>query len=318
MNRKILITGANGQVGTRLYAELAKNINCQITTSDITENKFSFPNYEKIDVTDFEKLITIAKKHEINEIFHMAAILSSNGEKNPNLAWDVNMNGFLNVLNLAKTLKIKKLFYPSSIAVFSSPYNKGVAFQNTISIPKTMYGINKLTGENLCKYYHLKYGLDIRSIRYPGIIGPENCAGGGTTDYAVEIFHDAIEKNFYNCFLSAPTTLPMIYIDDAIRATLEIMEVRSERIKIRTSYNLAGISFNPFELSQEIKKHIPDFRITYFKDPRQIIADSWPNFINDLEARNHWGWNPKFELSHMVEFIIDLIKSQNSPASQSA
>lgn len=318
MKRKILITGVNGQVGIKLYAELAKTVNCEIVASDITDNIFNFPNYEKLDVTNYQLLHQIAKKHKISEVFHLAAILSSKGEKNPELAWNVNMNGLLNILNLVKNLNISKLFTPSSIAVFAAPFKNNTALQNSISTPSTMYGINKLAGENLCNYYHTKYGLDIRSIRYPGIIGPENNAGGGTTDYAVEIFHSAVESSHYDCFLSAPTTLPMIYIDDAIRATMEIMEVNKNRIQIRTSYNLAGSSFNPHQLYKEIKKHIPDFRISFFKDQRQKIADSWPHFIDDKEARDHWGWKPRYGLSEMVECVIDIIKSKTLPNNQTA
>ena len=311
MNKRILITGCNGQVGTKLYDFLNKKGNCKIIASDIACNKYNLPNFEILDVTNYSELANVVIKHRVTHIYHMAAILSSNGEKNNQLAWDVNMNGLLNVLNVAKNYNINKIFYPSSIAVFAGPFKDGIVFQASISTPKTMYGINKLAGENLCNYYHEKFGLDIRSLRYPGIIGPENNAGGGTTDYAVEIFHHAIADGIYNCFLSAPTTLPMIYIDDAIRATIEIMNAPKENISIRTSYNLSGISFSPFQLSQEIKKHIPDFIITYFKDNRQQIADSWPQFIKAYEAENHWGWKPKFGLSEIVETIISIIKSSS-------
>lgn len=318
MKKKILITGVNGQVGTKLYDFLLNQGNCEIITSDISHNKFEFPNYEKLDVTNYENLVDVVVKHGITEVYHLAAILSSNGEKNTRLAWDVNMNGLLNILNVCKDYNINKLFYPSSIAVFAGPFQDGIAFQNTLSTPTTMYGINKLAGENLCHYYHQKFGLDIRSIRYPGIIGPENNAGGGTTDYAVEIFHHAVRESNYDCFLSAPTILPMIYIDDAIKATADLMNTDKENIKIRTSYNIAGISFSPFQLSQEIKKHIPDFRISYYKDHRQEIADSWPAFIKDKEARNDWGWKHQYDLSKTVETIIDEIKTKDFINSESA
>ena len=311
MKKRILITGANGQVGTKLYEYLMQFGNCQIIASDISENKFNFPEYEKLDVTSYSDYVDIVVKHGITQVYHMAAILSSKGEINNQLAWNVNMNGLMNTLNIAKEYNINKIFYPSSIAVFAEPFENGIANQNTISTPTTMYGMNKLAGENLCNYYHHKFGLDIRSIRYPGIIGPENNAGGGTTDYAVEIFHHAVKNESYNCFLSAPTTLPMIYIDDAIRATIELMRSEKDKIKIRTSYNLAGISFSPYQIAQEIKKHIPNFRMTYFQDHRQSIADSWPQYINDDEARRDWGWKHEYDLAKMTQFILDqLIPNQ--------
>lgn len=318
MKRKILITGANGQVGTKLYESLMEKGNCIVIASDIGNNKFNYPLFEQLDVTNYENLTDIIIKHGVTQIYHMAAILSSNGEKDTQLAWNVNMNGLLNVLEASRHYNINKLFYPSSIAVFAGPFPDGIAFQNTISTPSTMYGINKLAGENLCSYYTDKHNLDIRSLRYPGIIGPDNNAGGGTTDYAVEIFHHAVKDSYYNCFLSAPTTLPMIYIDDAIRATLEIMKVPKSSLSIKTSYNLAGVSFNPFQLSREIKKHIPDFRISYFKDHRQDIADSWPQFIKDKEARKDWNWKPEFDLEKMVGQIINIILTNEFPKNESA
>lgn len=318
MKRKILITGANGQVGTKLFESLMEKGNCIVIASDIGDNKFNYPLFEQLDVTDYENLTDIIIKHGVTQIYHMAAILSSNGEKDTQLAWNVNMNGLLNVLEAARHYNINKLFYPSSIAVFAGPYPDGIAFQNTISTPSTMYGINKLAGENLCAYYSDKHNLDIRSLRYPGIIGPDNNAGGGTTDYAVEIFHHAVQDSYYNCFLSAPTTLPMIYIDDAIRATLEIMKAPKSSLSIKTSYNLAGVSFNPFQLSREIKKHIPDFRISYFKDHRQDIADSWPQFIKDKDARKDWNWKPEFDLEKMVGQIINIILTNEFPKNESA
>ncbi|MBL57199.1 MAG: NAD-dependent epimerase [Flavobacteriales bacterium] len=318
MKKRILITGCNGQVGTKLYDFLNHKGNCKIIASDIAENKFDLPNFERLDVTNYAEIANVVVKHRVTQIYHMAAILSSKGEINNQLAWDVNMNGLLNVLNIAKDYNINKVFYPSSIAVFAGPFDDGIVYQSSICTPKTMYGINKLAGENLCNYYHTKYGLDIRSLRYPGIIGPENNAGGGTTDYAVEIFHHALDEGCYDCFLSAPTTLPMIYIDDAIRATIELMKAPKKLVQIRTSYNIGGLSFSPFQLSQEIKKHIPDFRITYFKDHRQEIADSWPFYIKDNEARLHWGWKPQFGLSEIVETVISTLKATTYTNSNTA
>ena len=318
MKKNILITGVNGQVGTKLYDFLNQISGFQIIASDIGENKYDFPIYEKLDVTNREDITQMVKKHKINEIYHLAAILSSAGEQNNQLAWDVNMNGLMNVLCVARDCKINRFFYPSSIAVFGGPFPNGVAHQDLLSTPTTMYGINKLAGENLCNYFQKSFNMDIRSLRYPGIIGPENNAGGGTTDYAVEIFHDAVEKGSYKCFLSEHTILPMIYIDDAIRATLEIMRAQESKITIKTSYNLAGFSFSPFQLAQEISKIIPNFSISYFKDHRQDIADSWPQRIDDEAAKNDWGWKPGFGLKEMTSTIIDSISLNNFTNSNSA
>ena len=318
MKKNILITGVNGQVGTKLYEVLNEIGGSNIIASDLGNNKYDFSNYKVLDVTNKEDVRVIVDKYNVNEIYHLAAILSSSGEKNTQLAWDVNMSGLMNVLSVARDCNVKRLFYPSSIAVFGGPFNDGIANQELLSTPTTMYGINKLAGENLCHYFNKKFQLDIRSLRYPGIIGPENNAGGGTTDYAVEIFHHAIEQGFYNCFLSAHSILPMIYIDDAIRATLEIMMVPESKIKIKTSYNLAGFSFSPFQLSQEIKKIIPGFKITYYKDHRQAIADSWPQKINDDSAKKDWGWLPEFDIKKMTSAIIDSINLSSYSNSNSA
>ena len=311
MKKNILITGVNGQVGTKLYENLNQISGFEIIASDIGENRNGFSNYEKIDVTNRKNITQAIKKYNINEIYHLAAILSSTGEQNNQLAWDVNMNGLMNILCVARDCKINRFFYPSSIAVFGGSFPNGVAYQDSLSTPATMYGINKLAGENLCNYFHKTFNMDIRSLRFPGIIGPENNAGGGTTDYAVEIFHDAVEKGSYQCFLSEHTILPMIYIDDAIRATLEIMRAHESKITIKTSYNLAGFSFSPFQLAQEIVKVIPNFHISYFKDHRQAIADSWPQKIDDAVARNDWGWKPSFGLREMTSKIIDSISLNN-------
>tara|TARA_Y100001933_G_C18972485_1_gene553165 strand:+ start:650 stop:1606 length:957 start_codon:yes stop_codon:yes gene_type:complete len=318
MKKNILITGVNGQVGTKLFDFLNQLSGYKIISSDIGENRYNFPNYKNLDVTDRKSITNVIKRYEINEIYHLAAILSSTGEQNNQLAWEVNMNGLMNVLSAARDCKVSRLFYPSSIAVFGGPFPNGIAHQNLLSTPTTMYGINKLAGENLCNYFSMKFGLDIRSLRYPGIIGPENNAGGGTTDYAVEIFHDAVERGSYRCFLSEHTILPMIYIDDAIRATLEIMKADESKIKIKTSYNLAGFSFSPFQLSQEIKNLIPNFKISYYTDHRQAIADSWPQKINDDAAKNDWGWQPKFGIREMTSTIIDSITLNNYTNSNSA
>ncbi len=318
MKKNILITGVNGQVGTKLYEFLNEITGFKLVASDLGDNRYDFSNYEVLDVTNRMNVKAIVKKYAIDEIYHLAAILSSAGEQNNQLAWEVNMNGLMNVLCVARDCGVKRLFYPSSIAVFGGPFKNGVAHQELLSTPTTMYGINKLAGENLCNYFNKKFDLDIRSLRYPGIIGPENNAGGGTTDYAVEIFHDAVEQGSYDCFLSAHSILPMIYIDDAIRATLEIMMVPESKIKIKTSYNLAGFSFSPFQLAQEIKKIIPNFKISYYKDHRQTIADSWPQQIDDAPAKKDWGWFPEFGIAKMTSTIIDSINLSNYSNSNSA
>jgi nucleoside-diphosphate-sugar epimerase len=253
-----------------------------------------------------EQLHVLVIRHNITQIYLLAAILSATGEKNPLLAWHINMQSLLNVLDIAKEESIDKIYWPSSIAVFGPNSPKETTPQHTIIEPTTIYGISKYAGERWCEYYNHRYGLDVRSLRYPGLISYKSAPGGGTTDYAIEIFHEALEEKTYNCFLKESTYLPMMYMPDAIRATIELMEADKSRISVRSSYNLGGMSFSPKEIAAEIKKHIPEFTITYEPDYRQQIADSWPQSIDDILARNDWGWKPEYCLEKMT---VDMLKN---------
>ena len=306
--RKILVTGALGQIGSELVPALQKKIGKKaVIASDIKEKPLAFKGvYKILDVTDFENCKLIIKKFDIGEVYHLASLLSATGEQNPNLAWKVNMEGLKNILDLAKENKIK-VFWPSSIAVFGPTTPKLSTPQRTIMEPTTMYGVTKYAGELLCQYYHLKYGVDVRSLRYPGLISWKTPPGGGTTDYAMAIFYDGIKTGKYTCFVSPQTTLPMMYMDDAIRATLELIETQESKIKIRTSYNLAAISFSAKELANEINKHIK-VKVSYKPDFHQAIADSWPQSIDDSEARRDWSWKHKYSLTRMTEKMLKNLK----------
>ena len=267
-------------------------------------------SFEVLNAMDFDAIKEVVEKHKINVIYHLAAILSAKGEQNPTMAWELNMTSLLNVLNLAKENTSIKIFWPSSIAVFgpTTPINNTP--QDCIMDPNTVYGISKLAGERWCQYYHEKYGVDVRSVRYPGLIGYKTLPGGGTTDYAVDIFYKILQDQPYECFLKEDTYLPMMYMDDAVNATIDIMEANKTSIKIRSSYNLSAISFSPDELYQEIKKQIPVAAISYKPDFRQAIADSWPNSIDDSTARNDWGWQHSFDIEKMTTDIIINLKKQ--------
>lgn len=309
MNRaeRVLVIGSSGQIGTELVTALREKYgNDNVVASDINlpaENADTGP-FEKLNILDKDRLIEIIKKYNINQIYLLAALLSATAEKNPVFAWDLNMNGLFNVLNLAKENTAIKVYWPSSIAVFGPTTPRENTPQYTIAEPNTVYGISKLAGERWCEYYFAKYGVDVRSLRYPGLIGYKSAPGGGTTDYAVHIFHEALKKGSYECFLKEDSTLPMMYMPDAIKATLGIMDAESKKIKIRSSYNLSSISFSPKDISEEIKKHIPGFTISYNPDFRQNIADSWPKSINDSYAREHWGWQHDFNLDTMVKDML--------------
>jgi len=305
---KILVIGSSGQIGVELTLALRKIYgNNNVIASDLREEnellKGTGP-YVSIDVMNKEMLHVQVIRQNITQIYLLAAILSATGEKNPGLAWHLNMQGLLNVLDIAREENLHKVYWPSSIAVFGPTSPKQYCPQQTIIEPTTVYGISKYAGEFWCNYYNIKYGVDVRSIRYPGLISYKSAPGGGTTDYAVEIFHDALEDNHYTSFLAEDTYLPMMYMPDAIRATIELMEAPAEKISIRTSYNVSSLSFAPREIAAEIQKHITDFTIGYEPDYRQAIADSWPQSIDDRVAQNDWGWKPEFNLSAMTEDML--------------
>jgi len=314
MSQSILVIGAAGQIGTELvHALRAMHGTDNVIASDVHDTPplpLSDGPYEKIDVLNQQRLAEIVIGHKTSEVYHLAALLSATAEKNPALGWDLNMNGLSNVLDLARDGHIKRLFWPSSIAVFGPHTPKHHTPQRTIMEPTTVYGITKVAGESWCEYYHQRYGIDIRSVRFPGIIGHKSAPGGGTTDYAVHIFHEALKEGHYNCFLSKEAELPMMYMPDATKAVLEIMEAPSENIGLRTSYNIAGFSFTPDVLAASIQKHLPDFTIAYEPDYRDKIAKSWPSTLDDSMARDHWGWKPDYTIDAMVEdMLVNLKKS---------
>src|SRR5690554_1926876 len=309
--KKVLVIGAGGQIGTELVLSLEKKYGKDaVLASDIKENPplaLNQSNYISLNVLDNEKLTSVVKKEAITDIYLLAALLSATAEKNPKFAWELNMDGLFNVLELAKDGHIKKVFWPSSIAVFGPTTPKRDTPQHTIMEPSTVYGISKQAGEQWCAYYYKKYGVDVRSIRYPGLISYTRLPGGGTTDYAVDIFYHAKQNGKYTSYLNADTALPMMYMDDAVRATIELMEAPAEKIKIRNSYNLGGISFTPEDLADEIRKHLPGFTLNYEPDYRQDIADSWPQSINDKDASRDWGWKHEYDLKKLVALMLDKV-----------
>ena len=313
MQDNILVIGASGQIGSELVLELRKEFGYnKVIASDIipsSEEIMSSGPFEKLDVTDSSKLLEIVKKHKITQIYLLAAILSANAESKIEMAWDLNMSSLFNVLNLAKEKIVKKIFWPSSIAVFGPNTIKDNTPQFAITEPNTVYGISKLAGERWCEYYYNKFQVDVVSLRYPGLIGWKSQPGGGTTDYAVDIFHEAIKNKSYNCFLEKNTFLPMMYMQDAINATLKVMNADANKVQIRSSYNISGISFSPEDISNEIKKHITNFSISYSADFRQKIADSWPNSIDDSIAKKDWGWETQYDLSKMTSEMIHNLKA---------
>jgi len=309
---RILVIGASGQIGVELTLALRKIYgNANVIASDLREEnellKGTGP-YVSLDVMNNEMLHVQVIRQGITQVYLLAAILSATGEKNPGLAWNLNMQSLLNVLNIAREEKLHKVYWPSSIAVFGPTSPKQNCPQQTIIEPTTVYGISKYAGEFWCNYFHMKYGIDVRSLRYPGLISYKSAPGGGTTDYAVEIFHEALEEKKYQCFLKEDTYLPMMYMPDAIRATIELMEAPADKIGVRTSYNISSMSFSPKEIAEEIKKHIPDFSISYKPDYRQTIANSWPKSIDDTVARNNWGWKEEFDLSAMTADMFANLK----------
>jgi nucleoside-diphosphate-sugar epimerase len=313
MKKSVLVIGSSGQIGGELVQALREIHGKEyVIASDIKDlDKESLKGvapYEVLNVLNARRLFEIIRKYDVGEVYLLAALLSATAEKNPMFGWDLNMNGLFNVLDLAKEGHIKKLYWPSSIAVFGPTTPRVDTPQFTIMEPTTVYGISKQAGERWCEYYHLKYGVDVRSLRYPGLIGYKTPPGGGTTDYAVHIYHEALNKKSYQCFLSENTRLPMMYMPDAIRATIDLMNAPAESVKIRSSYNLAGMSFSPLEIAESIKSHIPEFSISCSPDFRQAIADSWPESIDDQRARQDWGWRPEFNLNQMTSDMLKNLK----------
>ncbi len=306
---KILVIGASGQIGVELTMALRKQYgNNNVVASDLREENpllHGTGPYVSLDVMNKEMLHVQVIRQNITQIYLLAAILSATGEKNPNLAWHLNMQGLLNVLDIAREENLHKVYWPSSIAVFGPTSPKINCPQKTVIEPSTVYGISKYAGEFWCNYYHQRFGVDVRSLRYPGLISYKSAPGGGTTDYAVEIYSEALDNKKYNCFLKEDTYLPMMYMPDAIRATLELMNAPAKSISVRTSYNVAGMSFSPKEITSSIQQHIPDFTINYKPDSRQAIADSWPQSIDDSVANQDWGWKPEFDLTKMTKDMLD-------------
>ena len=311
INDTVLIIGANGQLGSVLSKELQKiHGKDNVIASDVYSSSTFDGVFEIIDATDIKAIENIVNKYAVNQIYHLAAILSAKGEKNPLRTWDLNMKMMLNVFEVSRTNNIKKVFFPSSIAVFGDKAPLENTPQSAILNPETVYGMSKVAGENWAQYYFNKYGLDIRSIRYPGVIGYQSMPGGGTTDYAVDIYHSAVKQEKYSCFLNPETKLPMIFMDDAIRSTIELMQAAKENIKTRTSYNLGSMSFSPREITAEIQKLYPNFKVKYNADFRQEIADKWPKSINDDEARKDWNWKPKYDLKLMTVLMLNKLEEK--------
>lgn len=308
MHSNILVIGAAGQIGTELTLKLREihGTDRVIATDikDVAPEALMAGPFETLNILDKERLFEVVKQNNVSEIYLLAALLSATAEQNPALGWDLNMNGLSNVLDLSRDGQIKRLFWPSSIAVFGPNTPKNNTPQRTIMEPTTVYGITKVAGESWCEYYHKRYGVDIRSVRFPGIVGYKSAPGGGTTDYAVHIFHEAIKNGHYDCFLSENAELPMMYMPDAIKSIMEIMEAPEEKIKLRTSYNISGVSFTPKTLSEAIQKEIPDFTIDYNPDYRDLIAKSWPSTLDDSMARQDWGWKPDFGLDDLVNDML--------------
>lgn len=312
---KILITGACGQLGSELIIRLrAIHGNENVIASDIrqpSEDILAGP-FEYIDVLNKDELAHAIDQFDIDQIYHLAALLSAKAEQNISLAWELNIQGLLNVLNLAKEKSLDQVFWPSSIAVFGPDAPKHDTKQNTVLNPTTVYGISKVAGEQWCAYYQRNFGIDVRSLRYPGLIGYRSLPGGGTTDYAVDIHYKALQNEQFNCFLRKDSTLPIMYMDDAINATLKLMQVQKNKIGSYTSYNLAAISFSPEEIAEVIRKYIPNFKIKYVPDHRQNIADSWPDSIDDSQARQQWGWEHSYDLDSIVAEMLDKLSEKKS------
>lgn len=307
----VLVIGANGQLGSVLTDALKDKYGVEkVIASDIRKENTVSGHFEIVDATDIKALQMVIEKYSVTQIYHLAAILSAKGEENPIFTWDLNMRSWLNVLEISRITGIEKVFFPSSIAVFGDSTNKEHASQNSYLDPSTVYGISKVAGENWAKYYFSKHNLDVRSLRFPGIIGYQSMPGGGTTDYAVDIYHKAVLSQEFECFLASGTTLPMIFIDDAIRAVLELMDAPKDHIKVRTSYNISGASFSPSEIAASIQKEYTAFKVSYQPDFRQQIADSWPKKIDDSAAARDWKWQPHYNLSDITRTMISKLKEK--------
>lgn len=310
--KRTLIIGAGGQIGTELTETLRAKLGADaVVATDIRPNETLAANgpFEILDVENAPAIGAVIDKYEVDTIYLLAALLSATGEQNPSLAWRLNMNGLFNVLELMREKQLKRLFWPSSIAVFGPTTPRENTPQDTIMEPQTVYGISKQAGELWCNWYFKKYGVDVRSLRYPGLIGYKSPPGGGTTDYAVDIYHKALLEGKFSCFLPEGSTLPMMYMPDALRATIELMEAPAEKVKIRTSYNVAGVSFSPAQIAASIQAQIPTFQVSYDPDPlRKAIADSWPASIDDARARADWGWKPEFDLNGMTTDMLTNLK----------
>lgn len=310
--KKVLVIGAGGQIGTELVLELRKRFGNEATiASDIKDTcppLLTDGPFVQLDILDREAVRKYIIEENVTEVYLLAALLSATAEKHPDFAWKLNMEGLFTILDLAKEGHLSKVFWPSSIAVFGPTTPVDATPQHTVMEPTTVYGISKQAGERWCEYYNKIHGVDVRSIRYPGLISYTSLPGGGTTDYAVDIFHKAKKNEEFVCFLQEDTRLPMMFMEDAIRGTIDLMEAPAEHVKIRSSYNFSGSDFTPAEIAREIQKHIPDFKISYAPDFRQKIADSWPNSIDDSYAKNDWGWVVKYDLASMVKVMLDNIK----------
>jgi len=315
MSPRILVTGAAGQIGSELVVALRKAYgdgDVIATDKAVTRAQVLPGVLEQLDVMHLSSVERAIKTHKIDTVYHLAAILSAVGEANPDLAWDINMGGLKNILDASVRQGVRRVFWPSSIGVFGPDAPKVRAPQDTALNPTTMYGVTKVAGELLCEYYWLKHGLDVRSVRYPGLISSEAKPGGGTTDYAVEIFYSAIQTGRYTCFLDEGTVLPMMYMPDALRAAIEIMEADAAEVKLHRGYNVAAFSFSAGDLASEIRKHIPGFNVSYSPDTRQAIADSWPTSIDDSSARRDWGWKEEYDVPSMVSDMLAKLKRRLS------
>lgn len=303
---RILVIGANGQLGTELTTALADRYGAEnvVASDHVAAGRHAHLQYERLDVTEAKRIGELVEKHRVSQIYHLAAALSATGETQPAWAWKLNMDGLLNVLEAARHYKLDKVFWPSSIAAFGPTTPADCTPQTTAMEPGTVYGISKLAGEGWCRWYFDKYGVDVRSLRYPGLISWKTSPGGGTTDYAVDIFHAALKGERYSCFLEPDESLPMLYMDDAVRATLELMEAPAAQITERGSYNLSGLSFTPSEIASEIRKHVPGFELVHEPDFRQVIASGWPNSIDDRCARDDWGWRHRYDLARVVSEML--------------